>query len=243
MPSPVCRPAAIRRREAGLAAVLASALVLAAAPAAAGDDGRPSDERPPSCEEAGVAAQVGALQERRGVHEREFLKRGRVALAPRGGLFAADLMSSSYLYGGELTVYLTERLGLFSSLEVTPVALDLERPLGEFFGDDRFERELGALALGGVTLSPIHAKLRTSGRRVIHADLHLSAGAGRLFHSASQGVALAAGVALELFTTSWFTLRFDVRDVMTLQEAAGETGLAHNVAATGGISIWLPSAW
>ncbi len=152
-------------------------------------------------------------------------------------------MSSSYTYGGELTVYATERLGLWSSVDVMPITLDLEEPLGTFFGDDAVGDDLGVLVLGGVSFSPIHAKLRMGSERIVHADLHLLAGAGRLVHDTSQGAAIAAGAALELFTTSWLTLRFDLRDVAALQGAAGQTALSHNIVATGGMSLWFPSAW
>jgi outer membrane beta-barrel protein len=203
---------------------------------------KPSDLPPPSCHAPSISDELGQTQQRKGVQQREFLKRGKLAISPRGGLFAADLVSSTYMYGGELQVYLTERLGLWSSVDVAPMALDLEEPLGRFFGDNRFERGLGFLALGGLRFSPIHGKLKM-GERIVHADLLLSAGAGRLIHESSQGVALSAGASLELFTTSWLTLRFDVRDVAAVQEAVGETRLGHNIVASGGVSIWLPLGW
>lgn len=197
---------------------------------------------PPACHAPTISDELGRTQERKGVQKRHFLKRGRLAISPRGGLFAADLMSSSYTAGGELTVFLTERLGLWSSVDLTPIALDLEEPLGRFFGESRFERGMGVLALGGLRFSPIHAKLRM-GERIVHADLYVSAGAGRLVHDSSQGVALTAGATLELFTTSWLTLRFDLRDVAAIQEAVGQTHFAHNIVATGGLSFWLPLGW
>lgn len=147
------------------------------------------------------------------------------------------------MYGGELRVFLTERLGVWTSAEITPIELELERPLDEFFGGARSEGELGVVGLAGVSFAPIHAKLKAGSDRVIHADLYFSAGAGRVFHRASQGVALTAGATLELFTASWLALRFDLRDVAALQGVAGETELGHNIAATGGLSFWLPSAW
>jgi outer membrane beta-barrel protein len=213
------------------------------APAEAQPATRPSDvPPPPSCHSPSITDELGQTQRRRGVQERHFLKRGRLALSPRGGLFAGDLMSSSYVAGGQASIFLTERLALWSSLDVTPVALDLDEPLERFFGDGRFQRSLGWLALGGLTFAPIHAKLRT-GDRIVHADLYLSTGAGRLIHDSSQGIALTAGATLELFTTSWLTLRFDLRDVAAIQEAVGETRFTHNLVATGGFSFWLPLGW
>jgi outer membrane beta-barrel protein len=91
-----------------------------------------------------------------------------------------------------------------------------------------------------VVWSPIHAKLKI-GDGIVHADILLNAAAGRLFHDSVQGVTFDAGLGLDLFTTGVVTFRFDARDVMAVQEAVAETRYTHNIVATAGIAVWIPT--
>lgn len=203
---------------------------------------RPSDAPVPSCLDQSIVDELGQTLRPRGVQERDFLKKGQLELVAHGGLFAGDLLSSSYVYGGALAWFITEDLGFEASLDVTSVQLDLDRPLADFTGDDRFEGGLGFLALGGLLWSPIHAKLKM-GDDIVHADLLVAAGGGRLLHDSAQGMAFDGGLLFDLFLNSWVTLRFDVRDLVLVQEAVGETRLTNNLVATGGIGLWLPTGW
>ncbi|HWN71716.1 MAG TPA: outer membrane beta-barrel domain-containing protein [Haliangium sp.] len=200
----------------------------------------PSEEPLPSCEDRTLVDELAGRAGVRGVQKRDFLKDAHFQLTARGGLFAADLLSSSYMYGGALGYWFTEDFGLEVSFDVTPVALDLDRPLEEFFGDQRFEPGTGYLALAGLLWSPMHAKLKMGGR-IVHADIAVAAGAGRFFHESVQGITFDAGLILEMFTSKWVTLRFDVRNVMAVQEAVAETRLTNNIIATAGLALWFPS--
>jgi outer membrane beta-barrel protein len=201
---------------------------------------RPSDAPVPSCIDQSIVDVLGRSVRARGVQQRDFLTRGLVALTARGGMLAGDLMSSSYAYGGALAFFVTEDLGVEVGFDVSPIRLDLDRPLAEFFGDRRFDRSKGYLASAGLLWSPIHAKLKLFDS-IVHADLMLAAGAGRLIHDYAQGVAFEGGTVLELFTTQWITFRLDLRDLIVVQEAASETRLANNILVTAGISLWLPT--
>jgi outer membrane beta-barrel protein len=212
----------------------------APAPALAPEATLPSEAPLPSCEDRTLVDELAGRAAIRGVQTRDFLKGSHFQLTARGGLFAADLMSSSYMYGGSLGYWFTEDFGLELSFDVTPVALDLDRPLEEFFGDQRFEPSTGYLALAGLLWSPMHAKLKMAGR-IVHADIAVAAGAGRFFHDSVQGITFDAGLILEMFTSKWVTLRFDVRNVMAVQEAVAETRLTNNIIATAGLALWIPS--
>lgn len=227
-----------RWHRAGKAA--AALLALAALTPALALAQTPSEAPLPSCEDQTLADELAARLETRGVQKRQFLKDKRFQLTARGGIFAADLLSSSYMYGGALAFYVTEDLALELSFDVTPVDLDIEKPLAEFFGQRRFERELGYLGLAGLLWSPIHAKLKMGGD-IVHADILVAAGAGRLFHDSVQGITFDAGLILEMYTTRWVTFRFDVRNVMAVQEAVAETRLTNNIMATAGLALWIPS--
>lgn len=201
---------------------------------------RPSDAPVPSCLDQSIVDELGQRVRPRGVQKREFLKQGELQLTARGGLLAGDLMSSSYIAGGSLAFYATEDLAFEASFDITPIELDLDAPLAEFFDDDRFEPSMGYLARAGLLWSPIHAKAKI-GDSIIHADILFAAGAGRLFHDSTQGVGFNAGMIVELFTSQWFTLRFDIRDLLMVQEAVAETRLTNNIIATFGVALWVPT--
>ena len=201
---------------------------------------RPSEEPPPNCLDQSITDELGQSLRPRGVQKREFLKKGQLELVARGGLYASDLLSSSYLGGGALAYYLTEDFGLELGVDLTPVDLDLDKPLARFFGDDRFEPGLGFLALASMLWSPIHAKLRI-GESIVHSDVIFLAGGGRLLHESVQGFATHAGMAVEMYTNQWLSLRFDLRDVILVQEAVAETRLTNNLVASVGIALWIPT--
>src|SRR3989304_1506682 len=55
---------------------------------------------PPNSPGGSITAELGASLRPRGVQKKTFLKRFRAELIGHGGIYASDLMSSSYLYGG-----------------------------------------------------------------------------------------------------------------------------------------------
>src|SRR6186997_1919937 len=120
-------------------AVAAPAAAQPAAPPDVAKAARPSDAPVPSCLDQSIVDELGQTLHPRGVQKREFEKRGQLEILARGGLFAGDLLSSSYVYGGALAWFVTEDFGIEGSFDVTRVALDLDRPLADFTGDDRFE--------------------------------------------------------------------------------------------------------
>jgi len=201
---------------------------------------RPSEAPLPSCLDQGIKDELGRELRPRGVQERDFLKNKKVELIGRGGLYAGDLTSSSWIGGGALAFYLTEDFGLQVSFDATPIALDLDKPLADFFGNDRFKGGMGYLALAGAVWSPMHAKMKI-GDGIVHADILLDLGAGRLFHDSVQGVTFDVGAALDLFTTHVLTFRLEAHDIMAVQEAVAETRYTHNIAALAGFAFWIPT--
>lgn len=222
-----------------IAAALSIAIAVGSTARNASAD-KPSDTPPPSCLDESITDELGARLRPRGVQKRVFLKNKKLKLTADGGVFAGDLLSSSYIYGGHAGFFFTEDLGVEIGFHVTPLALDLDNPLAEFFGDDRFEPGTGYLGMASLMWSPIHAKLKTAGS-IIHSDMLFLVGAGRLFHDSVQGVAFNAGFAVEIFTTRWLTFRMDLRDVITVQEAVAETRLTNNIMGTLGLSLWIPT--
>jgi outer membrane beta-barrel protein len=214
--------------------LLAIGLLATTSTAPRADEPKPSETPPPT------SACLDEDEARKGVQERTFLKQHRFELTPEGGLYASDLLSSSYAWGGSLAFYFTEDLGVEVTFAMTPVALAVDKSLTSFFGDSRFTEGRGELGLAALVWSPIHFKVKTGGESVLHGDIELAVGAGKLWNDTAQGFAFQAGPRVELYLLRWLSLRFDVRDVMLVQEAVAETRLTNNVTVLGGLGLWLP---
>jgi outer membrane beta-barrel protein len=201
---------------------------------------KPSDAPLPSCLDQTIRDQLGEQLKPRGVQKRDFKKKGKLVLHGHGGLYGGDLTSSSWLAGGSLGFFFTEDLGIQAEFDVTPLTLDLDAPLDKFFGDNRFEPGLAYVALGNMLWSPIHAKLKLGGG-IVHADIMVFAGAGRMIHDAVQGLSFDGGFAIDLFVTHTVTIRLDARDLTAVQEIAGETRFTNNLVATAGLALYIPT--
>ncbi len=199
---------------------------------------KPSDAPLPSCLDQTLAGELGSTLKPRGVQKRNFRKKGNVVLVIHGGLYGGDLTSSSWFAGASLGYFFTEDFGIQAEFDLTPMQLDLDAPINQFFGDSRFVPAMAYVALGNFMWSPIHAKLKLGGG-IVHADIMLFAGGGRMFHDAVQGLSFDAGTALDLFVTNWVTIRFDVRDLTAVEDIAGESRFTNNLIATAGLAFWI----
>jgi outer membrane beta-barrel protein len=218
--------------------VLAASIcgVAAAQPAPA----RPSDAPLPSCLDQTIKDQLGADLKPRGVQKRDFIKNKKIVIVGHGGLYGGDMTSSTWIAGGSLGFFFTEDFGAAIELDATPLTLDLDAPLNKFFGDSRFRPGMSYLGLANLLWSPIHAKLKLGGG-IVHSDIMVFAGGGRLFHDAVQGLSFDAGTALDVFVTRALTIRLAVRDLMAVEEVSGETRYTNNIIATAGLALYLPS--
>lgn len=186
------------------------------------------------------AAALGELGARKGVQKRDFLKRLRVEATVWGGFFAADLLSTSYNYGGAISFYPFEDWGFEASLVVTHFNLAVERPLTQFFAGNVFEQSAAFVVMGNVLWSPIHLKMRAAERAIIHGDVFFALGAGDTIHPTVQGATFDLGIGLKLYPNRWVAIRLDLRDYLMIQEAVGVQRVANNLVGTLGISVFLP---
>jgi outer membrane beta-barrel protein len=205
-----------------------------------GNPTRPSDAPLPSCLDQTIRDQLGAELKPRGVQKRDFAKDNKLTVLLRGGHYGGDLTSSSWIAGGAVGYWFTEDLAFEASFDLTPLTLDLDSPLAEFFQDNRFDPGNAYVVTGNFVWSPIHAKMKMGGG-IVHADLMLFAGGGRMIHDAVQGFTVDGGFALDLFVTKFMTIRLDVRDLMAVQEIAGETRYTNNIVTTAGIAFYIPT--
>ena len=230
-----CTLSAVLRTLWGIAVALVMCATARAQPAPA----KPSDAPLPSCLDQSIATQLGEQLKPRGVQKRDFLKRHKLVIVAHGGLYGGDLTSSSWIAGGSVGYFFTEDFGVQAEFDVTPLTLDLDSPLVKFFGDNRFQPGMAYVALANAMWSPIHAKMKLGGG-IVHADIMLFGGGGRMIHDAVQGLSFDAGAALDLFITKITTVRIDTRDLMAIEEIAGDTRYTHNLVATAGLAVWIP---
>jgi outer membrane beta-barrel protein len=210
------------------------------APAEPPQPAKPSEAPLPSCLDQTIKDQLGATLKPRGVQKRNFAKNKKIVLVAHGGLFSGDITSSSWIAGGSLGFFFTEDFGIQGEFDMTPLTVDLDSPLAKFFDDSRFQAGMAYVGLGNLMWSPIHAKLKLGGG-IVHADLMVFAGGGRMFHDAVQGLSLDAGFALDVFVSKVVTVRFDTRDLMSVIEVAGESRYTNNIVSTLGLALWIPS--
>jgi outer membrane beta-barrel protein len=200
---------------------------------------KPSEAPLPSCLDQSLAGELGAQLKPRGVQKRNFLKRNKIALVAHGGLYGGDLTSSSWIAGGSVGYFFTEDFGVNAEFDLTPLTLDLDSPLTKFFQDNRFTPGMAYVGLANAMWSPIHAKMKMGGG-IVHADIMVFAGGGRMWHDAVQGLAFDAGAAMDFFVSKLMTVRLDVRDLMAVEEIAAENRFTHNTIATVGLAFWIP---
>jgi outer membrane beta-barrel protein len=177
---------------------------------------------------------------RKGVQRRPFLKRLRVEIAGVGGLWASDVLSSTYVYGGAVAFYPSEDFGVEALVTRSPVAFRLEQPFTAFDHEQRFIDTVAWQAIASLLYAPFHAKLKLTEDGIVAGDGFLIAGAGRTFDESVQGVTWELGAGLKVYAWSHVSIRFDVRDFILPQEILGRGRVTHNLSVLGGLSVWVP---
>jgi outer membrane beta-barrel protein len=201
---------------------------------------KPSDAPLPSCLDQTLKQQLNEQLVPRGVQKRDFIKAHKIEVVAHGGLYGGDLTSSTWVAGGSVGYWLTEDFSFNAEFDVSPMVLDLDAPLSKFFGDTRFEPTTADILMGHAVWSPIHAKLKTGGG-IVHADLLVYGGIGRMFANDVQGLSYDAGFAVEILTSKFFTIKLDVRDLQAIEEIAGQTRITDNLLAMAGVALWIPT--
>jgi outer membrane beta-barrel protein len=226
-------------------------LVLLSAQARAAPETPPVDpesvpEEPPVEQEGEPPTRVGCLDDltadgyrRKGVQKRDFIKRMKGEITALGGVYASDLLSSTYTAGAAVAFFPSEDLGIEVLASYAPVRFRLEAPFTSFEQTRRFVPGSALQVVGGLLFSPFHAKFKLTEATILHGDLYAVAGGGRTFHDSVQGLTFQAGMGLRLALWRRLALRFDVRDFIMPQEVLGRGRTTHNITVLAGLGIWL----
>ncbi len=223
------RPSSIRRAAVAAAAALVATAATSAARA--------------QCVDEELKQELVGGRHYRGVEERLFTKAFRHELSAMGGLYSADLYSSSWLAGGAYTFHFSEDLGLEASVQFTrfhsAVTDSYERRYPQIQVLDRTDRP-GRLYFGHLVWTLAYGKLRWMGDGISRFDFNVAVGAGVTDDSTSQGVTGSAGLGAKFFFGHWFALRFDARDHVLQEVLVGDEHLVNDIVVTLGASVFIP---
>ena len=175
------------------------------------------------------------------MRERLFQKALRHELSVMGGVYAADLLSASYLIQGAYTFHVTEDLGLEASFAYSQSDSELVRIIENDRGISLIRIEAPVYVYQAHLIWSIaYGKLRWFGDGISRFDFNLAIGGGLTDNQTSRGLTFSAGIGIKFFFDEWFSLRIDVRDQVLQQELLGESAIVNNITATLGLSVFIP---
>lgn len=193
------------------------------------------------CIDETIRDELNARRRYRGVRPRLFQKALRHELSVMGGVYSADLLSSSYLLQGAYTFHITEELGLEASFAYTRADSEIVRIIENDRGVTLLREDAPVyIYQAHVLWSLAYGKVRWFGSGISRFDLHIALGGGITDNQTARGLTFSAGLGFKFYLTEWFALRFDVRDQVLQQEVLGESVIVNNVTATLGISTFIP---
>lgn len=193
------------------------------------------------CIDEAIRDELNARRQYRGVQERLFQKARRHELSALGGVYAADLTSSSWLAGGAYTYHITEDFGLEASFGYTRARSELTRIIEDRLATDLVKEDVPVfLYMGHLIWTLAYGKLRWFGSRISRFDFNLALGGGVTDNRSARGLTGSAGLGLKFYPTQYFAVRVDLRDQLLSQELLGESRLVNNLIATLGLSFFIP---
>ena len=196
---------------------------------------------PAQCIDERIRDELNARRRYRGVQKRLFQKAGRHEISAMGGIYAADLLSSSYLLQGAYAFHFTEDLALEAEFGYTRADSDLVEIVENDTSFTAVRLDTPVYIYQGHLLWTIaYGKLRWFSGGVSRFDIHLALGGGVTDNQSAEGLTVSGGIGMKLFFSSWFALRFDVRDHVMRQELIGASEIVNNLTATLGASVFLP---
>ncbi|MCA9583581.1 MAG: outer membrane beta-barrel domain-containing protein, partial [Myxococcales bacterium] len=168
-------------------------------------------------------------------------KAGRHELSVMGGVYSADLLSSSYYLSGAYTFHVTEELGLEAAFGYSRADSELVRIIEEDRGITLLREDAPVyLYQAHLLWSLAYGKMRWFGSSISRFDFYLALGGGVTDNQTARGLTGSAGLGWKFFVGEWFAVRIDVRDHVLQQEVLGESALVNNLVATLGMSVFLP---
>jgi outer membrane beta-barrel protein len=193
------------------------------------------------CIDEAIRDELNARRRYRGVQKRLFQKTGRHEISGMAGVYAADLLSASYLLQGAYAFHVSEDFALEASFAYTRAESDLVRIVEQDTSFTALRLDTPVYIYQGHLLWSLgYGKLRWFNGSISRFDLFAAIGAGVTDNQTAEGLTLSAGLGLKMFFGDWFALRLDIRDQVLSQELLGISEVVNNLAATLGFSVFLP---
>lgn len=193
------------------------------------------------CIDEAIRDELNARRRYRGVRERLFQKALRHEISVMGGVYAADLLSASYLLQAAYTFHVTEDIGLEASFGYSQADSELVRIIEQDRGISLIRIEAPVYVYQAHLIWTLaYGKLRWFGDGISRFDFNLAIGGGVTDNQTARGLMFSAGLGIKFFFDTWFSIRFDIRDQVMQQELLGESTIVNNLTATLGLSVFLP---
>ncbi|MCA9546068.1 MAG: outer membrane beta-barrel domain-containing protein [Verrucomicrobiales bacterium] len=178
------------------------------------------------------------------VQRRPFLRRGRVEFAPFMGTNINDAMVSMFVAGANLTYHLTEDMAIGVN---GGYSLGTETDLFNKVIEDYALLPQISQVLWYATLdfqyAPVYGKFALFNTWIIPWDLYVLLGAGYTQTELAGNPTLAVGAGQRFFMNQWFTLNFELRDSLYLEEYPGGSEIVNNMMFTAGVSFFIPPSF
>lgn len=193
------------------------------------------------CIDEAIRDELNARRRYRGVRERLFQKAGRFEVSVMGGVYAADLLSASYLLQGALTYHVSEEIGLEASFAYSRADSALVRIIEQDRGITLVRLDAPVFIYQAhLVWALAYGKVRWFGAEIGRIEFNVALGGGVTDNQSSRGLTGSFGVGVRFFFGEWFALRIDVRDQILQQELLGESAIVNNLTATFGLSMFIP---
>ena len=158
-----------------------------------------------------------------------------------GGVYAADLLSASYLLQGTLTYHVSEEVGLEAGFGYSRAESTLVRLIEQDRGISLIRLDAPVFIYQAhLVWALAYGKVRWFGADIGRIEFNIAIGGGVTDNQTSRGLTGSFGVGVKFFFGEWFALRIDVRDQVLQQELLGESAIVNNLTATFGLSVFLP---
>jgi outer membrane beta-barrel protein len=193
------------------------------------------------CIDEAIRDELNARRRYRGVRERLFQKAGRFELSAMGGVYAADMLSASYLAQGALSYHVTEDIALEAGFAYSRANSELVRIIEQDRGITLVRLDEPVFIYQGhLVWTLAYGKMRWFGAELGRFDFNLALCGGITDNQTSRGLTGSFGLGAKFFIGSWFAIRIDIRDQIFEQTLLGASAIVNNLTATLGFSIFIP---
>ncbi len=177
---------------------------------------------------------------RKGLAQRLFAKKLRHEIHVFGGLYTSDLMGAAPYAGLSYSFHLNEDFALEAGLAWAHFSSSLQGPVEDFTGYTLLESHHAMMYSGALVWHPIYGKFMLFHRFIPHFDIYLSAGLGVTDSRSAKGLTYNLGLGIKIFSTSWMSVRVDLRDHIYVQQLMASETITNNISVTLGAGFWIP---